>query len=125
VRDPDTASRLKAWYRQLCKRPCFHDEYLQACNRPNTHLVDTAGQGVERITAAGVVVAGREYELDCIIYGSGFEVGTPYTRRAGFEVTGPAVLQRGRQTRRIRSAQPRPRRSQTSGPASASVAEDR
>ena len=88
MRDPDTASRLKAWYRQLCKRPCFHDEYLQACNRPNTHLVDTAGQGVERITAAGVVVAGREYELDCIIYGSGFEVGTPYTRRAGFEVTG-------------------------------------
>ena len=25
---------LKAWYRQLCKRPCFHDEYLQAFNEP-------------------------------------------------------------------------------------------
>jgi cation diffusion facilitator CzcD-associated flavoprotein CzcO len=88
VRDPVTAARLKAWYRQLCKRPCFHDEYLQAFNHPNTHLVDTDGKGVARITAAGVVVAGREYELDCIIYGSGFEVGTPYARRAGFEVTG-------------------------------------
>jgi cation diffusion facilitator CzcD-associated flavoprotein CzcO len=88
VRDPDTAGKLKAWYRQLCKRPCFHDEYLQAFNNPNTHLVDTDGQGVQRITEAGVVAAGREYELDCIIYGSGFEVGTPYTRRAGFEVTG-------------------------------------
>jgi len=32
VRDPDTAGKLKAWYRQLCKRPCFHDEYLQAFN---------------------------------------------------------------------------------------------
>jgi cyclohexanone monooxygenase len=88
VRDPDTAGKLNAWYRQLCKRPCFHDEYLQAFNNPNTHMVDTDGQGVERITETGVVAAGREYELDCIIYGSGFEVGTPYARRAGFEVTG-------------------------------------
>ncbi len=88
VRDPDTAGKLKAWYRQLCKRPCFHDEYLQAFNHPNTHLVDTDGQGVTRIAPAGGVAAGREFELDCLIYGSGFEVGTPYTRRAGFEVTG-------------------------------------
>jgi cation diffusion facilitator CzcD-associated flavoprotein CzcO len=88
VRDPDTAGKLKAWYRQLCKRPCFHDEYLQAFNNPNTRMVDTDGQGVQRITETGVVAAGREYELDCIIYGSGFEVGTPYPRRAGFEVTG-------------------------------------
>ena len=57
VRDPDTAGKLKAWYRQLCKRPCFHDEYLQAFNHPNTHLVDTDGQGVERITETGVVAA--------------------------------------------------------------------
>ena len=67
---------LKAWYRQLCKRPCFHDEYLQAYNEPGTHLVDTDGKGVERITETGVVVAGVEYEVDCIIYASGFEVGT-------------------------------------------------
>jgi cyclohexanone monooxygenase len=88
VRDQATAGKLKAWYRQLCKRPCFHDEYLQAFNNPNTHLVDTDGKGVSRITPAGVVVGDWEYELDCIIYGSGFEVGTPYIRRAGFEVTG-------------------------------------
>jgi cation diffusion facilitator CzcD-associated flavoprotein CzcO len=88
VRDPGTAQKLKAWYRQLCKRPCFHDEYLQAFNSPATHLVDTDGKGVQEITPAGVVVAGRHYQLDCIIYASGFEVGTPYTRRAGFEVTG-------------------------------------
>jgi cyclohexanone monooxygenase len=88
VRDPDTAGKLKAWYRQLCKRPCFHDEYLQAFNNPNTYLVDTDGKGVGQITETGVVAGDREYELDCIIYGSGFEVGTPYARRAGFEVTG-------------------------------------
>jgi cation diffusion facilitator CzcD-associated flavoprotein CzcO len=88
VSDPATAQRLKAWYRQLCKRPCFHDAYLQAFNNPGTHLIDTDGKGVQQITPSGVVVAGREYELDCIIYASGFEVGTPYARRAGFEVTG-------------------------------------
>jgi len=88
VRDRATAAALKAWYRQLCKRPCFHDEYLQAFNNPNTHLVDTDGRGVSLVTETGVVVAGRSYPLDCIIYASGFEVGTPYERRAGFEVTG-------------------------------------
>ena len=88
VRDKPTAQHLKAWYRQLCKRPCFHDEYLQAFNEPGAHLIDTDGKGVERITEKGVVVAGREYEVDCIIYASGFEVGTEYKRRAGFEVTG-------------------------------------
>jgi cyclohexanone monooxygenase len=88
VRDPATAAALKAWYRQLCKRPCFHDEYLQAFNNPNTHLVDTDGQGVSAVTADGVVAAGRCYPLDCLVFASGFEVGTPYERRAGFEVTG-------------------------------------
>jgi cation diffusion facilitator CzcD-associated flavoprotein CzcO len=88
VEDPSTAQRLKAWYRQLCKRPCFHDEYLLAYNRPNAHLIDTDGKGVERITETAVVVAGVEYEVDCIIYASGFEVGTEFTRRAGFDLTG-------------------------------------
>ena len=88
VSDQQTAQRLKAWYRQLCKRPCFHDEYLGAYNLPSVHLVDTDGQGVERITPAGVVVAGVEYPVDCIIYASGFEVGTEATRRYGFDMTG-------------------------------------
>lgn len=93
VHDKDTAEKLKAWYRQLCKRPCFHDEYLQAFNEPGTHLVDTDGRGVERITEKGVVVAGKEYEVDCIIYASGFEVGTPFERRAGFNPKGRNGLQ--------------------------------
>jgi cation diffusion facilitator CzcD-associated flavoprotein CzcO len=88
VGDRETAAKLKAWYGQLCKRPCFHDEYLQAFNIPGTHLVDTDGKGVERITENGVVVAGKEYRLDCIIYASGFEVGTEYRRRSGFDMSG-------------------------------------
>ena len=88
VADSATAQNLKAWYRQLCKRPCFHDAYLQAFNTSGTQLIDTDGKGVERITPKGFVVAGVEYEVDCIIYASGFEVGTEYRRRAGFDVTG-------------------------------------
>jgi cation diffusion facilitator CzcD-associated flavoprotein CzcO len=88
VTDPLTAERLKAWYRQLCKRPCFHDEYLSAFNRPTVHLLDTDGRGVERITPAGVVVDGVEHPVDCIIYASGFEVDTEATRRLGFDPAG-------------------------------------
>jgi cation diffusion facilitator CzcD-associated flavoprotein CzcO len=88
VNDPATAEALKPWYRQLCKRPCFHDDYLHAYNSPTTHLIDTDGKGVERIDETGVWVQGVHYELDCIIYASGFEVGTEYARRSGYDVTG-------------------------------------
>ena len=88
VKDPATAAALKPWYRQFCKRPCFHDEYLQTYNRPNVTLVDTEGKGVERLTERGVVANGREYELDCLIFATGFEVGTSYTRRAGYDIVG-------------------------------------
>ncbi len=88
VEDHQTAENLKAWYRQLCKRPCFHDEYLQAYNEPNCHLVDTDGKGVERIDETGVWAAGVHYELDCLIFASGFEVGTSYDRRAGYDTIG-------------------------------------
>ena len=86
--DRDTAEALKPWYGYFCKRPCFHDDYLATFNRPNVALVDTHGRGVRCITERGVVVDGTEYELDCLIFATGFEVGTDYTRRTGFEVIG-------------------------------------
>jgi cation diffusion facilitator CzcD-associated flavoprotein CzcO len=88
VDDPATAEALKPWYRQFCKRPCFHDDYLPAFNRPNVTLVDTDGQGIDRVTPSGIVANGVEYALDCIVFATGFEVGTDYSRRAGYEVTG-------------------------------------
>ena len=88
VENKDTAESLKPWYRQFCKRPCFHDSYLQTFNRESVTLVDTDGKGVERITKKGVVANGVEFEVDCIIFATGFEVGTEYTRRAGYDVVG-------------------------------------
>jgi cation diffusion facilitator CzcD-associated flavoprotein CzcO len=76
VQDPDTAESLKPWYRYMCKRPCFSDLYLQAFNQPNVTLVDTADHGgITRMTEHGVVVGDREYEVDCVIFATGFDVG--------------------------------------------------
>ena len=88
VDDPVTAEALKPYFRQFCKRPCFHDQYLSTFGRPNVTLVDTQGRGVERVSEGGIVVDGQEYEVDCLIYATGFEVGTDYTRRAGYEIIG-------------------------------------
>jgi cation diffusion facilitator CzcD-associated flavoprotein CzcO len=76
VTDRDTAEKLKPWYRYACKRPTFSDTYLQAFNRDNVTLVDTADtHGIERMTERGVVVGGTEYALDCLIFATGFSVG--------------------------------------------------
>ncbi|MCP5182046.1 MAG: NAD(P)/FAD-dependent oxidoreductase [Pseudomonadales bacterium] len=88
VADPQVADALKPWYRQFCKRPCFHDDYLPTFNRDNVTLVDTGGHGVERITEKGVVANGVEYPVDCIVFSTGFEVGTAYARRCGYETYG-------------------------------------
>ena len=88
VNDPKTAESLKPYYRQLCKRPCFHDEYLQAFNNYNVELIDTDGQGVKELSAEGIIHDGKEYKVDCIIFASGFEVGTDYSRGCGYQVSG-------------------------------------
>ncbi|WP_319430597.1 NAD(P)/FAD-dependent oxidoreductase [Mycobacterium sp. RTGN5] len=88
VTDADTAEALKPWYGYFCKRPCFHDDYLATFNRPNVSLVDTYGHGVQCITERGVVVEGVEHDIDCLIFATGFEVGTEYARRTGFEIVG-------------------------------------
>jgi cation diffusion facilitator CzcD-associated flavoprotein CzcO len=92
VEDKATAEALKPWYNQFCKRPCFHDDYHATFNRPNVTLVDTHGRGVERITENAVVVDGKAYEIDCLIYATGFEVGTAYTHRSGYELYGRGGL---------------------------------
>ncbi|WP_410641716.1 flavin-containing monooxygenase [Amycolatopsis sp. lyj-346] len=76
VTDPATAELLKPWYRYMCKRPTFSDFYLQTFNRPNVTLVDTADHGgITRMTENAVVVGDREFEVDCVVFATGFEVG--------------------------------------------------
>lgn len=89
VKDPKTAEALKPYYNRMCKRPCFNDGYLETFNLSNVTLVDTDGRGVELITENGIVAAGNHYEVDCIIYATGFEwMTTEYTERTGFHIYG-------------------------------------
>ena len=88
VKDPTIAAALKPWYNQLCKRPCFHDEYLATFNRPNVHLIDTAGAGVDAVTETGISANSQHYEVDALIYATGFELSTDYSHRANMEIYG-------------------------------------
>jgi len=73
VKDPKTAAALKPYYPYGCKRPTFHDEYLPSFNLPHVKLIDTAPMGVEKITPKGVMHDGVEYEIDVLIYATGFQ----------------------------------------------------
>jgi cation diffusion facilitator CzcD-associated flavoprotein CzcO len=88
VDDPDVAEALKPYYRYLCKRPLFHDEYLSAFNLPTVTLVDCPA-GIEAVTETGLVANGRHFEVDCIVYATGFEAEvTPFPRRAAHDIIG-------------------------------------
>jgi len=73
VEDPKTAAALKPYYPYGCKRPTFHDEFLPTFNRPNVTLVDVAPMGVREINERGVVHDGQQYDLDVLIYATGFQ----------------------------------------------------
>lgn len=88
VNDAVTAEALKPWYRQWCKRPCFHDEYLETYNRSNVSLVDTKGKGVEKILSNAVIANGETYPIDCLVFATGFDFFAPMSRRLQCTIVG-------------------------------------
>lgn len=89
IKDPELADKLKAYYNQFCKRPTFNDDYLATFNRDNVELIDVSeAKGVDRITETGFVANGIEYDVDCIVYASGFEITSSYERRIGIPING-------------------------------------
>lgn len=87
VGDPVKARILKAYYRTLCKRPGFSDEYLPAVTRDNVQLVDVS-TAVTELAPGGVLVDGEEHTVDCVVLATGFELGTTWSHRAGYDVVG-------------------------------------
>jgi len=90
VKDAETAQRLQAWYPSWCKRPCFHDEYLPSYNSHNVTLVDTHGKGVDSVTPHGISFDGTNYDLDVLIWATGYanhSSGSP-AAKAHITVTG-------------------------------------
>ncbi len=79
--------RAETLYRQFCKRPCFHDEYLPTFNRPNVTLVDTKARASMR-SPAGRRRQRKTLRARLPDLRDGFEVGTEYTRRSGYELYG-------------------------------------
>ena len=88
VQDPAAAAALKPYYRYGCKRPNFHDDFLASFNRPNVHLVDTQGRGPDEITEHSVVVDGQDYELDCLVFATGFDLGMGFLYGTGLDIIG-------------------------------------
>jgi cyclohexanone monooxygenase len=91
VKDHETAEALKPWYNWLCKRPCYHDEYLDTFNRSNVTLVDTQGRGVERMSEDAVFANGKEFKVDCLVYATGFEL-SPYEKGTPLPIYGRGGL---------------------------------
>ena len=86
VQDKDTAEALKPYYRFMCKRPLSNNDYYQTFNQSNVTLLDVSRtQGLEQMTEKGFVVGGREFEIDCMIFASGFEVTSDLRRRWGID----------------------------------------
>lgn len=88
VEDPETAQALKPYYNYMCKRPCFHDSYLQTFNRPNVSLIDTKGKGIDAIEGDRIIVGDEAYQVDLIVYGTGFEQNAPADRAGNFDIIG-------------------------------------
>ena len=85
VKDKQTAEALKPYYRFLCKRPLSSDDFYPTFNRPNVELIDVSEtKGVERMTEKGFVANGKEYEVDCMIFASGFEVTSDLESPLGY-----------------------------------------
>jgi cyclohexanone monooxygenase len=76
VRDPATARTLMP--RQIigCKRLCIDTGYYETYNRPNVRLVDVSEAPIEAITPKGVRAGGQEYELDSLVFATGFDAMT-------------------------------------------------
>jgi cyclohexanone monooxygenase len=76
VRDPEVARRLCPSYPIGCKRLCVDTGYYETFNRQNVTLVDVSERPIERVTPRGLVVDGREHDLDVLVLATGFDAMT-------------------------------------------------
>lgn len=92
VHDPETARALQPQHIYACKRPCLDTNYFETYNRRNVTLVDVSDTGIEEITAEGIVAAGEEHELDCIVFATGFDAFTGTLQRIDIRGRNQAAL---------------------------------
>ncbi len=77
VADPEVADRLSPRGHPLgTKRPCLDTDYYATYNRDNVTLVDVRATPIVEITPAGIRTTTQEYELDAIVFATGFDAMT-------------------------------------------------
>jgi cyclohexanone monooxygenase len=76
VRDPAVAAMLSPTTVVGCKRLCSDTGYFETFNRANVTLVDVRTAPIEAITPRGLRTADAEYDLDCIVFATGFDAMT-------------------------------------------------
>ena len=76
VKDQATADLLCPTQVLGCKRMCVDSGYFDTFNLPHVKLVDIRPKGIEAITPTGVRAAGQDFDLDVIVYATGFDAMT-------------------------------------------------
>ncbi len=76
IDDPAIAEKLTPTHVIGCKRLCLDTGYYATFNRPNVTLVDLRADPLEEITTRGIRAGGVEYDLDVIVYATGFDAMT-------------------------------------------------
>jgi cation diffusion facilitator CzcD-associated flavoprotein CzcO len=76
VKDPETAAALVPDHPFGCKRPIIDQGYYETFNRDNVTLVDLRKGPIREVTPAGIRTERGCYDLDVIIYATGFDAMT-------------------------------------------------
>ncbi len=92
VKDPATAEALSPKQLFGCKRVCLDSDYYATYNQPHVSLVNLAGGGIDRIVPEGIVVAGKTYACDVIVFATGFDAMTGSLLRMGIRGKGGQSL---------------------------------
>jgi len=89
VRDPEVAAKLlPQTYPIGTKRLCVDTGYYETFNRQNVTLVDVRESPIEEITPRGIRTASAEYQLNSIVFATGFDAITGAL--ANLDIRGPA-----------------------------------
>lgn len=88
VGDPEAARIVTPWYNYLCKRPLFSDDFLECLNSENLTIIDTDGKGVTHIDETSVHANDQAFEVDCVIFATGFDVAAAAHKVGGYDLIG-------------------------------------
>jgi cyclohexanone monooxygenase len=93
VKDPKVAAVLCPESTIGCKRLCLDTHYYETFNRDNVTLVDISDSGIEGMIETGVLARGEEFEVDCIVFATGFDAMTGAVTRIDIRGRGGVTIQ--------------------------------